>query len=429
MKFKKKERQSMLINIGCFCFANKGKKVRELRKIGKFTIAVTLSVSLFLPSVVGAEDRIKKDLEEKIQQNQMEQEHLEIDLEYLANQQIILSEQISEIDEKIREFDEKLMFLSMKKNEIKEEIEEKEKTVEVLEKQVEKIKKQKENFKEQLKKRLLAEQENDSQTFYLSLLFGATSFGNLIERTLHLKNIYDHDKEKIMRLGKFIEELNESEIQILEKINILENYHITLEEIDEYYNELQEERKEFMLSLMKLAEEARQKELEKEGKLQQLKKEKENLQKKLKEREELLRTYVIPGSSGTFLMPTTGHISSGFGERWGTMHYGIDIANKVGTPVIASANGTVKWANYVNRYGNTVLIKHNINGKTYETLYAHLDKINVKIGQKVTQGQKIGEMGNTGRSFGSHLHFEIHVGGGWNQNKTFAKNPYPILNK
>lgn len=97
-------------------------------------------------------------------------------------------------------------------------------------------------------------------------------------------------------------------------------------------------------------------------------------------------------------------------EEW---HQGVDLAGptpNVKVPVYASASGRVKKAGPLSSYGNRVLITHTIGGKTYETNYAHLDSWMVKEGQTVKQGQQIGIMGRTGRSYGVHLHFEIHNG-------------------
>lgn len=100
----------------------------------------------------------------------------------------------------------------------------------------------------------------------------------------------------------------------------------------------------------------------------------------------------------------------GRGREW---HQGVDLAGEragMKVSVYASADGVVKKAGVLSTYGNRVLITHVINGKVYETNYAHLDKILVKEGQRVKQGEQIGVMGNTGGSFGVHLHFEIHNG-------------------
>ncbi len=104
------------------------------------------------------------------------------------------------------------------------------------------------------------------------------------------------------------------------------------------------------------------------------------------------------------LYPLTGTLSSPFGERWGRMHEGIDIAVPVGTSVKAAECGTVIFAGVGGGYGNLVKIDH---GNGIVTAYAHLDKINVSKGQTVDSNTEIAKSGNTGRSTGPHLHFEV----------------------
>ena len=124
----------------------------------------------------------------------------------------------------------------------------------------------------------------------------------------------------------------------------------------------------------------------------------------------IVGTKVIPSiGTGTFAWPAEGgYISSQMGNRWGRYHYGIDIARPSGYTIKASDNGVVKTAGRHSTYGNYIVINHN-NG--YESLYAHLSKIDVTVGQVVGQGAALGVMGSTGRSTGTHLHFEIHKNG------------------
>ena len=100
--------------------------------------------------------------------------------------------------------------------------------------------------------------------------------------------------------------------------------------------------------------------------------------------------------------------TSGFGPRWGTMHYGTDMAARHGSPILATADGVIDFAGWEKGYGKLVKIKHDFG---YETRYAHLSKISVKVGQRISQGARIGKMGNTGRSTGTHLHYEIRRNG------------------
>lgn len=140
------------------------------------------------------------------------------------------------------------------------------------------------------------------------------------------------------------------------------------------------------------------------------------------------QTTKAPASSGDFITPAPGSITSGFGPRWGTFHYGIDIAKRgSNVPIWAAASGTVSQAYYSSSYGNVIFVSHSIDGKTYTTVYAHLTSMQVSAGQRVSQGEQIGTMGNTGMSQGQHLHFELHTGT-WNGSKSNAVNPIPYLN-
>ncbi|TKW67687.1 MAG: M23 family metallopeptidase [Paracoccus denitrificans] len=100
--------------------------------------------------------------------------------------------------------------------------------------------------------------------------------------------------------------------------------------------------------------------------------------------------------------------TSGFGARWGRAHKGIDLAGPVGTAILATGDGTVKFAGRQSGYGNVIIVEHALGT---ETRYAHLSKIRVQAGQKVSRGSQIGDMGNTGRSTGPHLHYEVRVNG------------------
>ncbi|MGV0852073.1 M23 family metallopeptidase [Mycolicibacterium phlei] len=109
-----------------------------------------------------------------------------------------------------------------------------------------------------------------------------------------------------------------------------------------------------------------------------------------------------------FVMPTKGVWTSGFGYRWGVLHGGIDIANSIGTPVLAASDGVVIAAGPYAGYGNHVKIRHS-DGTV--TLYGHLSSWQVEVGQRVWAGDQIAKMGNTGNSTGPHLHFEVLLNG------------------
>lgn len=114
------------------------------------------------------------------------------------------------------------------------------------------------------------------------------------------------------------------------------------------------------------------------------------------------------------LKPVDGHITSGFGLRRDpvtgrrSMHKGLDIATTRGSDIIAAGSGVVTYSGYNGSYGKTIVVSH---GYGYKTVYAHNNKNLVQVGDHVEKGQLIGQVGNTGKSTGPHVHFEIHFEG------------------
>ncbi|WP_082892546.1 M23 family metallopeptidase [Rossellomorea aquimaris] len=119
--------------------------------------------------------------------------------------------------------------------------------------------------------------------------------------------------------------------------------------------------------------------------------------------------------------PVEGIITDAYGTRAGT-HKGVDIGGEIGTPVYSVDKGRVIKSYYSPSYGNVVFVRHD-NG--YETVYAHLEKRLVEVDQDIDQGEQIGLLGNTGRSTGAHLHFEVH-NGEWTIEKEHAFDPFLI---
>jgi murein DD-endopeptidase MepM/ murein hydrolase activator NlpD len=118
-------------------------------------------------------------------------------------------------------------------------------------------------------------------------------------------------------------------------------------------------------------------------------------------------TDTVPSSRG-LIWPVSGPVTSPFGYRWGRLHAGIDIGVPYGTPIHAAASGTVVLAGWTGGYGNYTCIDH---GGGLATCYGHQSSYAVSSGAQVAQGQVIGYVGNTGHSFGAHLHFEVRING------------------
>ena len=123
-----------------------------------------------------------------------------------------------------------------------------------------------------------------------------------------------------------------------------------------------------------------------------------------------INLYRIAAEKAPFDIPVKSNyrFTSGFGQRWGRLHAGADFAGPIGTPIYATADGVVTSAGWASGYGRLIKIQHEFG---IETRYAHLSAMSVKVGQRVSRGDRIGDMGNSGRSTGPHLHYEVRVGG------------------
>jgi murein DD-endopeptidase MepM/ murein hydrolase activator NlpD len=129
---------------------------------------------------------------------------------------------------------------------------------------------------------------------------------------------------------------------------------------------------------------------------------------------------VMPGG-----WPLNGRLMDGFGHRSdpfsgeGAMHAGVDIAAPFGTPVKATGDGIVIHAHWMGGYGRCVIVDH---GNGYQTLYAHLSRMDVMEGDEIRQGEVVGRVGVTGRSTGAHLHYEVRI-------RSTPVNPYRFLSR
>lgn len=109
-----------------------------------------------------------------------------------------------------------------------------------------------------------------------------------------------------------------------------------------------------------------------------------------------------------FVVPTDGRLTTCFCQRWGSMHWGLDLAAPLGTPIYSAADGVVLRAGTASGYGNAVYIQ-DADGNVH--IYGHMKYYNVEAGDVVSAGEQIAKVGNQGQSTGPHLHYEIHVGG------------------
>ncbi|MBA3300966.1 MAG: peptidoglycan DD-metalloendopeptidase family protein [Thermoleophilaceae bacterium] len=116
----------------------------------------------------------------------------------------------------------------------------------------------------------------------------------------------------------------------------------------------------------------------------------------------------IKRGSGDLIWPINATISSPFGQRWGRLHAGIDLPASEGTPIRAADSGRTVLAAVTGGYGNYTCVQHS---SSMSTCYAHQSRYGTSSGESVSQGEVIGYVGNTGNSFGAHLHFEVRING------------------
>lgn len=322
---------------------------------------------------------------------------------------------------------------------------------------------------ELIKERLRAVQQSGGSVNYLDVLLGASSFADFIDRFSAVNTLMDADRKILQEQADDKQSLETQQAQVEDKLAEQENSRDRLvqlkksldgqkaskgklvDELEAEQNRLRAEKKELEHSkheAMEVSKEIENKIVKEQARLMELARQAEIARKKKeaaeRARQEAARAAArkksssnkassggssvsAPSvSSGTWTRPASGRFSSTFGGRnigaGAEFHYGSDIANSIGTPIVAAADGIVSYAAPMGTYGNVIMITHSIDGQIFTTVYAHLNGYNVGSGQSVSKGQVIGQMGNTGRSTGPHLHFEIH-NGPWNGSRSNAVNP------
>ncbi|WP_317134999.1 murein hydrolase activator EnvC family protein [Bacillus changyiensis] len=374
-------------------------------------------------------EKKKSDVQNKQSKNQEELKKKQQELSELESKEANLKSDIEKIDSQMTDTNEKL-------EKKKEEINKTKTSIAKLQKQIKSLKEKTKKRNEILKDRMRSIQENGGSVQYIDVLLGAKSFGDFITRAGALSKIVDADNNLLEEQRKDLQEIQSKETSLNEN---LENLQKALKDIKELMKKLDKQQKEKtkVMNQVKRDKDHAHEELGSlENEAEVLKeqesaiKAEEKYQQQVQAKSELssniedstLSNPSVPSSEG-FIRPASGRFTSGFGGRSLGNHYGVDIANRgSGVPIYAAAAGTVYNARYSSSYGNVVFITHHINGQTYQTVYAHMSSLKVRSGQRVKQGQVIGTMGNTGRSYGQHLHFELHKGL-WNNSKSNAVDP------
>ncbi len=358
-------------------------------------------------------------------QGQLKDKEAELHTKQAEKQQ--LENEIAELQQTMKELDEAVAKNQEELDKTTQEIEELKMTIEEKKQKIEELQIRIANRQEILKQRLTSLQEQPRTSLVAEVLINAKNIVDLLQNMYSVNLILNSDTAILKEQQNDQEQLEKEKRAIENKQQALSQHEAALQTKQAELQQQQKQKDDIVKQLeAKLAVTEAEMENAEEAKAI-LEAQQKTLQQSMHEEQ----TASSAGSSlavnpGGFIKPASGAITSGFGSRWGKLHAGIDIAKPGTVPVVAAASGTVIRAYYSSTYGNVVFISHRINGKTYTTVYAHLREMNVSAGQAVKQGQQVGLMGNTGRSSGQHLHFELHAGE-WNQAKSNAVDPIPYL--
>lgn len=345
------------------------------------------------------------------------------------SKQQTVNNEIADIDQKLSKTNEDI---EQKENEISEtnqEIDQLNADLKQLKADIKELEERIEKREALLKDRLRAMQQNGGMIKYLEVIFGSQSFGDFITRSAAVNTIMDQDKTIMEEHAADKAELEDKKIELDLKKKEVEAKKKALEKQMGDLESLKSQLDSQLAQKEKLMTQLEEEQIHLEDYVMSMEEEQQVLREQaaivkkakndaLQEKARIEATQnhsgsneLSAGGSGDLNWPASGRLSSNYGHRsfnGGGFHYGIDIAAAQGTPVYAAASGVVTRANYSSSYGNVIYIYHSSIDKT--TVYAHLHSMSVSSGEEVSAGQQIGGIGNTGRSFGNHLHFEVHNG-------------------
>ncbi|MEK9197518.1 murein hydrolase activator EnvC family protein [Ureibacillus sp. FSL E2-3493] len=429
-----------------------------------FASAVALVFAIQMPATYAESlSELKNEKSEiESQKNELKSQINEksSEINVLEDKQNQLIAQISNLNNEISKTDNEIAAVETEITEATEKIETLKKEIKALEEKIE----QRDKL---LEERARALQANGSVS-YIDVLLGANSFVDFIDRFSAVNTLMDADRQIIKEQKEDQEKLDQQKVTVEKTKDELESNKSRLESLkssldsqkaekDRLVKELEQEQTQISSEKQQLeehyeeaveisdeinaqiaAEQKRLLEIARQQELQK-KKEAENAKKNNSSNSGSSNSGSSNSgssnsgsapavSSGNWTKPANGRYSSPYGVRIHPitgerkMHYGIDLSNSTGTPIVAAADGVVSYAAPLSTYGNVVMITHSIDGQIFTSLYAHLSSIHVSVGTQVSKGQHIAAMGSTGASTGPHLHFEIHIGT-WVRQSVGSVNP------
>ncbi len=343
-----------------------------------------------------------------------------------------LEQEKKENEAKSAKTEDKIQAAKDRINEITRQIADARKNQQAIENEIEELKKEISAKDKQMKELVAFYQVSENDNFYLKFIFGADSFEDLIYRFSVAEQLTEANDNLIDEMNTLIAKNKKKVKELEEQQKKLDNLN---GQIEAEIQKLGSEKKKYTENALSVDEEI------------------STLNKQIKyyrdkgcgDNEDVAicsqpTGYGQADSSAASLTPSAkgfirplahGYITSYYGGRihpiFGTASYhsGVDIAQDYGTPIMASNKGQVVGADWYDGYGYAVMVYHGAAGYDYTTLYGHMSSISVSMGQAVSRGQKLGEVGSTGWSTGPHLHFQAMYGNGYNLNSTF--DPFNLV--
>lgn len=329
-----------------------------------------------------------------------------------------LNKQVDVVSEKKAKLEEQMVLTEDEISAVEDIIEELEGEIQTTQQELIAAQIRLDEMQETFEKRIRNMYEQ-SDTSYLDVVLGSDSFSTMIEYMEYVSRIMDYDKKLLEEYEAAKEVVAAAKAKLEADKAEQEDYKGTLEV---KYDELDDQRAE----QQKLQEELENNIELKEKESKKMESEKASINAEIAELSrkaaEAARKAAASGTksssgvpySGKFSwpLPSSGTLTSPYGWRnlWGSrnFHSGTDIAMPKGTTIMAAAPGTVVKSGMYNSYGNYVVVDH---GGGVMTGYAHMSRRSVSVGQTVSTGQKLGEVGSTGNSSGNHLHFQVFING------------------
>jgi len=378
--------------------------------IGTLCLIFLIS-SLFFPGQAneGSANSTKvKKLQQQIAELKKKQAEAKQNIKKIEQEKQRLEGEESRLSKEIESIDLKLTETELKVAEKQEAIEQTEKQAYKVAKELQEAEKQIKLQDELLKTRVRSMYEFGDKMNYLDVIFNATSFSDLLNRVDFLSLIMQQDQKIIEQYVANKDLVVAKKLEIEQLLTKLEGQLGELEQLQAHLKDEEKKKTVRIAEINQVQEDLIKQEEEESALAIQLANE---ISSKNKEIASL-------SFDGVFKwpVPDSKRITSNFGYRIHPIsgekkgHNGMDIGAPEGTDIVAASGGIVIVAEYLRGYGNTIIIEH---GDNIRTLYAHIRHggIHVQVGDKVSKGDKIAEVGSTGRSTGPHLHFEVHKNG------------------